>query len=290
MAVTCNICKNGNLERYGEWSAIVFDIVYTLSQCNHCGTVMSDPIPDEATLQRFYSECYDFRWFRDHIWAKMRDARLRVQEYRQFLGRRVLDFGGGLGYFSRAAREKGYESVTFDPYLNDHKIEVGVWDSVVSLHALEHVSDPVKMLGVIRNCLKQGGNVILAVPNFLSRGYQELGMSWVWAQPPIAHIYHFTPRGISALLEQSGFELEIISFCERWDANLYTDLKCRDKYILRDLEWAVSPYSKYRIFQKYVAIRNSLLRFEGLKNAKDKNTNSDDSLSEMYLIAKRTND
>lgn len=268
----------------------VLDQHYTLLQCNHCSTVMSNPLPDEATLQRFYKECYDFRWFGDHMWAKMRDARLRVREYSNYLGKRVLDFGGGFGYFSKAAREAGYESVTFDPYLNERKIEDGKWDSVVSLHVLEHSPDPLATLGLMRRSLKEGGNLIVAVPNFLSRGYQELGMNWIWAQPPLAHIYHFTPSGMTALLAQAGFNVEIISSCERWDANLYTDLQCRDKYSRLDAEWFVSPYANNRFFRKYVAIRNSILRFQGLKQASNNEMNSKHNLSELQLVATRISD
>lgn len=290
MVATCHICKKGELERYGEWAAEVLGAHYTLLQCNHCSTVMSNPLPDETTLQRFYKECYDFKWFGDHLWAKMRDARLRVSEYRQLMGKRVLDFGGGLGYFSRAAREAGYESITYDPYLSQHQIEEGSWDSVVSLHVLEHAPDPLATLGAMRRSLKKGGNLIIAVPNFLSLGYQELGMNWVWAQPPLAHIYHFTASGITTLLEQAGFKVKTISFCERWDSNLYIDLKCREKYSRLDAEWFVSPYAKYRLFQKYVALRNSILRFQGLKHTANNEMNIKENLSELQLVATRSKD
>lgn len=284
MSTLCPVCGKGELFKYTDWSELVFLIEYHLEKCSHCGTVMTSPLPDDAILLRFYKESYAFSWFTDHKWAKMRDARLRVREYRNILGKKILDFGGGFGYFSKAAREQMYDCLTFDPFVNKNHAEEGVWDTIVLLHVLEHVRDPLTLLMNLHRYLKPDGNLILAVPNLLSTGYQEVGMQWVWAQPPIAHIYHLTPNGIAALLERSGFVIENMTFRERWDANLYADLKCREKYHRLDLEWFTSPYAKHRLFQKYIAFRNSILRFDSLKHTMNDNDNME--LSELCVVAK----
>lgn len=286
MLVKCPVCRKGELAKYGEWSEEVFEVTYQLGECNSCGTVMTNPLPEETTLQRFYKQCYDFSWFNDHRWAKILDARQRVREYGPFLGKNILDYGGGFGYFSNAAREKGYHCITYDPYVNEHKLEEGTWDTVVSLHVLEHVRDPRATLNDMIKLLKPDGNLIIAVPNFNSQGYQELGMKWVWAQPPLAHIYHFTPKSIATILEQSGLIIHKIDTCERWDANSYVDIKCREKYHRLDMDWFTNRKAKYRLYQKYIALRNSILRFKGLKQADSHCITNSGQLSELFVIAK----
>ncbi|GAB7027070.1 class I SAM-dependent methyltransferase [Geotalea toluenoxydans] len=248
---------------------------------------MTFPIPSDDCISRFYNDCYDFRWFADHLWAKMRDARIRIEEYRPFLGERVLDYGGGFGYFAKAATEAGFYSTTFDPYLNDHCVEQTAWDAVVAIHVLEHVSNPLNVLTKVKEFLKPQGHLILAVPNFSSAGYLKLGMQWVWAQPPIAHLYHLTPAGMAALLQRAGYTVVKMSTCERWDANSYTDIQARDKYYKFELQWFSKPFAKYRWSQKLIALRNSLLRFWALRHAcADDGANM--TLSELYVIAKIT--
>jgi SAM-dependent methyltransferase len=184
------------------------------------------------------------------------------------LGHNVLDFGGGVGYFSQAAREAGFHSITFDPFsdFNDHP-EHRHWDSIVALHVLEHANNLDRICQSFNQILSLGGNLILAVPNFAGRGYRELGMHWVWAQPPLIHIHHFTPQSLISLLTRHGFGKFQVSFHERWDANNFADVDHAARFRRFDSLWSIRGLNKFRPFRSAVAAINTARRFAALAHS-----------------------
>jgi len=243
-------------------------------------------MPDDTVLARVYSECFDYRWYQDHYGAKLRDCRDRIDEYRPVLGRRVLDFGGGVGYLSAVLRDEGYESVTYDPFCRKDDQTVGLWDTVIALHVIEHANDPDRTLGEMKRLLAPGGNLILAVPNAAGRGYRERGMDWVWAQPPLIHTLHFTAAGLSALLERHGFAVESVTFAERWDANLCTDLERVTFHSMLDQAWSRQPWHGYPLYRKGCAMISSLLRSQGLRRARHGYNQVNTDYSELQIFAR----
>jgi len=224
-------------------------------------------MPSNERLSQLYKTGFDYRWYADHYNAKLKDCRIRVKEYAPLLGRRVLDFGGGVGYFSSAARESGLESITYDPYISDKPPQSQHWDCVVALHVLEHSNNLDQTLSQIKDLLIPGGNLVLAVPNADGLGYQRLGMGWVWAQPPLIHIFHFTAAGLTALLSRHGFENIRISYHERWDANHEADIVHAEHFRRWDSAWALPLWRAIPGYRKLIATFNSWRRFRALSRS-----------------------
>lgn len=260
----CPACHAFRCTPYDASSWTIDGIKLRLMQCQACGSAFTFPPPTDATLERLYRNSFDYRWYQDHYDAKLQDCRERVAEYGAALRGRVLDYGGGVGYFSRAVRETGRDSLTFDPYVAKSQPAKGAWDTVVALHVLEHSNAPDSALEEMRSYLGPAGRLILAVPNFSCRGYRERGMCWVWAQPPLVHVTHFTADGLTALLERHGFTDIEVSFHERWDANLYCDLTHAEEFRRRDALWSQRPFRLIPAYRRWIARRNSRLRQEGL--------------------------
>lgn len=266
MNITDRVCpacgSQGLIQRGGQhWK--FWDTTYTLASCPACGSITTDPTPSDATLERLYREGFNYHWYRDHYDAKLKDARQRVAEYSDRLGPRVLDFGGGLGYFSQAVRETGRESVTYDPFAGGDPIE-GEWDSIVALHVLEHSNNVGNLLHKIIRHLKPGGNLLLAVPNLDGAGYRKLDMNWVWAQPPLVHVHHFTALGLCKLLTRNGFSECAIRYRERWDANRVADIEEVKKFSQLDNQWGKFPFVAIPMLRQYIARRNATARFRAL--------------------------
>lgn len=282
----CPICSNGEIFPYTNQSWSIWGEEYKLLSCKTCESISTYPMPDNEVLARLYSECFDYRWYQDHYPAKMRDCRYRVNEYKAFLGQRVLDFGGGVGYLSKALREASYESVTYDPFCRQGDKKDGLWDTVIALHVLEHANDADRTLCEMKELLVSGGRLILAVPNAGGVGYRELGMHWVWAQPPLLHTLHFTTTGLSSLLERHGFVIEEVRYADRWDANSYCDLDQVEKFKNLDALWGRRPYNRIGLYRKACAAYVSARRYKGLQKAlSDRSQNSKD-LSELQIIAR----
>lgn len=281
----CAVCNGVQLTPFTDESWEVWGEKYTLSKCENCGSAFTTPLPDNATLSKVYDLFFDYRWYADHFSAKYRDAKLRISEYSQWIGESVLDFGGGVGYFSQAVRESGRTSQTYDPFCKKGDEKNGEWNTVVALNVLEHSNDLKRTLDEMKSLLAPSGTIILAVPNFNSKGYKELGSRWVWAQPPLLHLYHFTASGLTALLERHGFIIDKVYFAERWDANLHADLIKVGMYSWIESLWKNQRFNKFLIYRKVTAFLNTRFRYAALGKALRGYNPDNDIYSELQIIA-----
>ncbi len=268
------------------------DASYGITTCPECGTSSTAPVPSEAAVANYYAKSFDYRWYQDHLWAKRRDANIRVREIKQWwpeiTAGRMLDFGGGLGYQTQAFIDFGITCVTWDPYAPGRRSPApsGI-DTVVCLHVLEHSIVPQATVEAIRSCLRQDGHLVIAVPNRDGSGYTRHGMNWVWAQPPICHIHHFSEAGLVSLLEHCGFKILDIRRCDRWDANPLSDDKFRHLFVFMGNLWGATPLLSRLPFYRYaIATVTSALRFICLSLLRRKKHQGD---AELLIHAVRCN-
>ncbi len=133
----------------------------------------------ERTLPNVPAENY---WFRRH---------LAVYEWigARVIGARVLDMACGEGYGSEvlsrsAARVLGVDAnpeaheharlryerqnLRFERGMVENHGDAGAYDAVVFLQTIEHVQDPVAVLGHFRSLLAPGGCAYVSTPNLLT--------------------------------------------------------------------------------------------------------------------------
>ncbi len=139
----------------------------------------------------------------------------------------VLELGGGTGEFVATLEAHGYDAYGAEPsaWAAQAARELGarvttgdlaVWrqehpgwlvDAVVAFHVFEHVHEPRAFLAEVADVLAPKGLLALEVPNFdsvLARRH-----TFHWASGHLAdHVYHYTERGLCALLEQAGYEVQ----------------------------------------------------------------------------------
>jgi SAM-dependent methyltransferase len=189
-----------------------------------------------------------------------------------------------LGYFAKAAREAGHISVTYDPYAGGSDPESN-WDAVVALHVLEHANNPDEEICRIKSALCTGGHLILAVPNFEAEGYRLRGMNWVWAQPPIIHIFHFTAAGVTQLLQRHGFSEISVSYHDRWDANRVADIESAAEFARADRMWSLPLLNRLGLYRRWIARRNADRRFSALRLSQDRRERSPADRAELEVFA-----
>ena len=163
-------------------------------------------------------------------WMLFSASRWRAARAGQFIrhlpgperGARLLDVGCGDGGFLRLARALGYDAsgIEFDPaaaaLAEGHGFEVFVGgvevapvmpasiDQITLSHVVEHLYDPVAMLGRMRDWLKPGGRLWLQTPNTDSTGAQAFGADWRGLEPP-RHLVMFNAVSLRRALERAGF-------------------------------------------------------------------------------------
>jgi SAM-dependent methyltransferase len=114
------------------------------------------------------------------------DAVSQVAGYAEVKGQTVVDVGGGAGYFTEAFRAHGAHCYLFEPdqtelYSNGSAPEGavladGYWlpvrdggaDICFSSNVLEHVADPVGLIGEMVRATKPGGIIYLSFTNWFS--------------------------------------------------------------------------------------------------------------------------
>lgn len=88
---------------------------------------------------------------------------------------------------------------------SDHFDVVTFWDSFI------HVPDPMETLSELRRILKPNGVATFIAPNIESYEAKVFGPNWFMLDVP-RHLYHYSPRTITAMLERGGFRVRRLDF------------------------------------------------------------------------------
>jgi SAM-dependent methyltransferase len=78
------------------------------------------------------------------------------------------------------------------------------FDVIYMGQSIEHVDDPVSVLGHLRRLLAAGGLLVVSTPNLDSREIDWFGPTWAHWHPPY-HRYIFSRKGLRSLARQAGF-------------------------------------------------------------------------------------
>ncbi len=226
----CNLCGKNEVRPLFKAKADDGRDTYNIVQCRNCELVCLCPMPEPSRLAEYYAgEYYGpenkkfeaateravalFTWWRGRVLSRLVP---RVG--------RVLDVGCGRGNFLETMSARGFDvygtelsalSATRSRALFAGRVHIGqlaeasfadnYFDLAVIWHVLEHVYTPMEHLKELYRTLKSDGHVVVAVPNFAS-WQAKLGKArWFHLDPP-RHLYHFTPKTITAMLRKAGFE------------------------------------------------------------------------------------
>lgn len=134
----------------------------------------------------------------------------------------LFDFGAGTGDLLQAAQKKGYETAGLEPNAQarnragekgislHNELPAGKKYQIITLwHVLEHLPDPEKELGKIKELLHDNGTLFIAVPNFKSHDAEYYREFWAAYDVP-RHLWHFSKKSMRLLLEKLDMEIESI--------------------------------------------------------------------------------
>ncbi|MCK9255379.1 MAG: class I SAM-dependent methyltransferase [Bacteroidales bacterium] len=221
--IHCEICGNKDIEKFSlKYDRNDFKI-------SHCQVCEFDFIP------QFYRKEIPYENYRDEAvlesvrkgnnYIKFRRHKLRIKLIKKFKKTgKLYDIGVGWGHFLHAAQVLGFESsgveiseLMYHYASQDLKLNVehddfynlslakNNWDVVTMWDVLEHISEPQKAIKKIKEILKQGGLLILQVPQIDSKVAKKQKQNW--SMMSIEHINYFSKKSIKNLLENNGFEI-----------------------------------------------------------------------------------
>ncbi len=163
-------------------------------RCPQCRLVSVCPLPSDQVIFQVYQGLYSNREKFDGIdQQKLERAKFSFKEYdkeirriNQERGRKFLDVGGGMGYYSKAAELQGMESTLLDldhqsvTFANkqleiSHAYQTNIenfqektseqFDVVFIRHLIEHYKNPATLINAASKLLSKDGVIILETPN-----------------------------------------------------------------------------------------------------------------------------
>lgn len=145
-----------------------------------------------------------------------------VMAFRAIAPRRVFEFGAGAGNDLLLFRTEGWAVEGCEPSAHacalaagrgitlqcapaeDAQLAPSSVSAVLLNNVLEHVHDPVAVLGKAHAGLVPGGALVLVVPNHAGPAARLFGAGWPGYDAP-RHLWGFSPTALGALLARCGF-------------------------------------------------------------------------------------
>ena len=203
-------------------------------QCQGCGLAFAGIAVEPKTVADYYRKEY-YAVAADYAESlklaatePSEDHRERVRTASKLARRktgRILDVGCAAGGSLAAFKQAGWDCVGIEPseelaayaraILNSEVHEATLetaalpeasFDVITASHVLEHSPDPCSFLKWCHSLLKQGGVLLIEVPDFGSRMARRQRELWRPLYPD-THLFHFTRSTLSRLLERGGFHV-----------------------------------------------------------------------------------
>ncbi len=240
----CQICKSNDLSQFLQTKDYFFtDEYFTLSVCNNCNFVFTNPVPDIESIGKYYgTEKYlshdtNSNGILGNIYKTVRYFNLRgkyslIKNFKT--SGQILDIGCGTGEFLNFMKQKNWETFGIEPEvkakefaINNYHLDIfpedklnefdkNKFDLITMWHVLEHVYDLNERLGIISDLLKNDGIFINALPIIDSPDAKKFGNYWAGLDVP-RHLHHFSYESFSQLANNNGFKV-IGSFPMKFDA------------------------------------------------------------------------
>lgn len=144
----------------------------------------------------------------------------------------MFEVGCATGYFMALARKRGWDTEGIDiseyavkeSQARDLRVTVGTletyvsdkkFDVVVMQDVIEHVKNPVDTIDRAAAMMKDNGLLVLTTPDAGSLWARSWGKRWHAFVPP-QHLFYFSVKNITNLLERQGIQVIYVSHHGKW--------------------------------------------------------------------------
>ncbi|MCC7040232.1 MAG: class I SAM-dependent methyltransferase [Burkholderiales bacterium] len=188
------------------------------ARCGRCGFCFA-PQMCGWTLEEFAERVYNDRYV--DVDPDYRSARPtgNAEYLIRLLGDagrsiRHLDYGGGHGLLSDVLRDTGWNSTSYDPFvdLDRDPVDLGRFDLITAFEVFEHVPDVRRLAGTLASLLNDDATIVFST--LVSDGSiaPHRRLDWWYASPRNGHISLFTRDSLHHLAERE--KLAFASFNE----------------------------------------------------------------------------
>ncbi len=215
---SCDCCAGEDLEQIREFvkTARTANNLYSwqvrIVICRSCGFVFVSPVPRESSLEEYYTETIgDMEGQRlDYSIQKRIDLIEKCLKGKKNVS--YIEVGGSTrnSTFTKAlpANIENIKHIEIDAksHRDGNRLDPrDKADIIVTYYALEHIPKPKSFLASCFGSLKDGGILIIEVPDLDIYPLDPSGLK-LWE-----HTNHFSPRSLCRLASSQGFQLVEIS-------------------------------------------------------------------------------
>jgi len=221
MCPYCSTVEEDPVYRTPEWNMYF---------CKHCGLYFSVPFSEYKDIYNddYFTKGYKAQYGktyeedRDNI-RILGEKRLEVIKTYKKSGD-LLDFGGGMGFFSELCSKNGFNTTTVDAsefavkYINE-KLKLNAvlgdekyfeknnlkYDVISSFYVIEHIKDFEKLIFLFKTHLKDGGVLALSTPNASGVSVKKNFIEYATVHPK-DHYRIFSVNFMKKLLAKNGFK------------------------------------------------------------------------------------
>jgi hypothetical protein len=185
-------------------------IYYAL--CDHCGFCFA-PEMHRWSIEDFSRRIYndDYKLVDpDYLDARPRaNAQMLAATFaNHVLEIRHLDYGGGNGVLSNELFAAGWNSTSYDPFVDGPpRGDLGTFNLVTSFEVFEHVPDVNNLICTLSALVEAEGMVMFSTLFSDGSVARNQRVQWWYASPRNGHISLFSRRSMVLLGKKEGFEL-----------------------------------------------------------------------------------
>lgn len=201
-----------------------YGALWSLSSCENCGFVFSNPYAAEAEITRFYSLIED-REYGSETEGRAKNFKTILKRLNKIEkpGHTLLDIGAASGIFLHLAKQEGYDISGIEPsqflvkeaqrlfgielfqgtiaeFRSQEKFAV-----ITLLDILEHLPEPGDFMKQIDRLIQKDGIIVIVTPDINSFAARVTGRRW-WHYR-IAHVNFFNLQSLHYLLADHGYRI-----------------------------------------------------------------------------------
>lgn len=232
----CLCCDSNNIVRRGQKPN------YEIFHCKSCKFEFVCPLPSYDEIQKHYNKTRVSKNIKQLVRKSINEIENNpnspkrdwfdkildiAKNYNNKDNLNILELGSGYGYFVHYANTKGHNAVgtevtkkyassskgvikgeilciednQFNNYFDDN-----MFDLIYMEHVFEHLFEPNTILERLKPLLREGGTIIISVPNHNSILSRVLGLRWRWTCPP-DHLYYYNKDALIRLFNNHDLKI-----------------------------------------------------------------------------------
>lgn len=171
--------------------------------------------PLEATVQRTFHRRWKYQLLASYLkWLHPKEQKIRLLEIASSDGDLLEAVAGdprfiatGIDYSEdnvAYCRRQGWNALVTD--LESAAFYEQTFDAIVALHVVEHLQNPIRTINEAHRVLRPGGYFFAVMPCISHLKARLAGLRWKYIAPP-GHLWYFTPKSLSLLMNRLGFEV-----------------------------------------------------------------------------------